>query len=859
MAHPALKPAVPFFSRDAVRFAAVLVQFGLLVMLIRQFDLERGPLGDVMVLAWAGFAVHHFLPLRFRLPFFAILSIASIPVAIGLNLGVFVLCIGFLLIGVCHLSRPFWQRVLGLVVLMLALMVLRTTPYAPLIIVIGSMFMFRLIVYLHDMKNGAVPFGFFRATSYFFMLPNVCFPLFPLVDYKTFCTTYFNDETPRIYQTGVRWLFRGVVHLLLYRVIYQFVQEDPLQIHDLGGVAQFMLTTYLLYLRVSGQFHLIVGVLHLFGFNLPETHHLYLLASSFTDLWRRINIYWKDFIQKVFFFPVSFRLKHWGPIRAIAAATIVAFFATWVLHAYQTFWINGTWAFGWQDAAFWWILAALVLVNTLSEAKRGRKRSLTKTQRTMRDELVHALRVIGTFVTMCLLWTVWSTDSGEELLRLAAAARNVTLPAVAAIVVVLVGIGIAGVVFGRSTAERTEASRGTKRGLERHAFWPSAAYVAAGSVALLLFGESHRLPAAHDTAYAEVVQSIRSDRLNEMEYSARTRGYYEDLDVTREDAMVRMALESVGWWPSKRIHTECKDRDFLMYRPNPDLVLSVPGHDITVTYNSRGMRGPEYPDKKAPGVFRIALVGSSTEAGRGVSDNETFAQLLEERLNREDVGNDIQKFELWNFSVEGYGALQKLVVVEQQVLRYDPDLIIWVTYGLEGSRLADQLADTLRGGYVIPTEFKTLIADACKKAHVDRSMPKSRIERLLRRYCGELVDATFQRFAELCRTHGVRGCFVYRPALKEFVHIHADDREKVLELAEMTGLPMLDMVGCFSSVADQDTLMVSPESKYQWKSLKRQAPDDHPNAAGHQLMADRLYELLHGPEGSVLLKPRDRK
>jgi hypothetical protein len=234
-----------------------------------------------------------------------------------------------------------------------------------------------------------------------------------------------------------------------------------------------------------------------------------------------------------------------------------------------------------------------------------------------------------------------------------------------------------------------------------------------------------------------------------------------------------------------------------------------------------------------------------------------FAHLLKERINREDIGKGITKFELWNFSVEGYGALQKLVVVEQQVLQYDPDLIIWVTYALEGSRLADQLADTLRGGFVIPSRFKPLIADACKKARVDGSMPKSRIERLLRPYSGELVDATFQRFAELCRKHDVRGCFVYRPGLKEFVHIQAANRQEILHLAEKTGLPMLDMAGCFSSVADQDKLMVSPESKYQWKSLKRQAPDDHPNAIGHELMADRLYELLHEPAGGVMLKPRD--
>ena len=93
------------------------------------------------------------------------------------------------------------------------------------------------------------------------------------------------------------------------------------------------MATYLLYLHVSGQFHLIVGLLHMFGFNLPETHHRYLLASSFTDFWRRINIYWKDFIMKLFFYPAFFALRGIGTLRAIALATLLAFFATWALHA----------------------------------------------------------------------------------------------------------------------------------------------------------------------------------------------------------------------------------------------------------------------------------------------------------------------------------------------------------------------------------------------------------------------------------------------------------------------------------------------------------------------------------------------
>src|SRR5205814_4336496 len=68
------------------------------------------------------------------------------------------------------------------------------------------------------LKHRTAPFSPAKAISYFFLLPNVCFPLFPVVDYKTFCSTYYNEDWPRVYQTGLKWMFRGVFQLLLYRV-----------------------------------------------------------------------------------------------------------------------------------------------------------------------------------------------------------------------------------------------------------------------------------------------------------------------------------------------------------------------------------------------------------------------------------------------------------------------------------------------------------------------------------------------------------------------------------------------------------------------------------------------------------------
>src|SRR5439155_8022673 len=117
----------------------------------------------------------------------------------------------------------------------------------------------------------------------------------------------------------------------------------PDEVRCLASFVGYLICNYLEYLHVSGQFHVACGMLHLFGHKLPETHHNYLLATGFTDYWRRINIYWKDFMVRLVFNPVAFRLKHRPQPLALAVATLAVFVVTWFLHAYQLFWRQRVW------------------------------------------------------------------------------------------------------------------------------------------------------------------------------------------------------------------------------------------------------------------------------------------------------------------------------------------------------------------------------------------------------------------------------------------------------------------------------------------------------------------------------------
>src|SRR4029077_4225321 len=54
------------------QFVAVVAQFGLITVVVGDWHLENQLLSKLMYLAFAGFIIHHLLPFRFRLPFFAV-------------------------------------------------------------------------------------------------------------------------------------------------------------------------------------------------------------------------------------------------------------------------------------------------------------------------------------------------------------------------------------------------------------------------------------------------------------------------------------------------------------------------------------------------------------------------------------------------------------------------------------------------------------------------------------------------------------------------------------------------------------------------------------------------------------------
>jgi alginate O-acetyltransferase complex protein AlgI len=406
-------------TTDPVKYLALLAQLAALGFVFHSFRLETPAfllLGGVVV---AGFAVHYWLPFALKEPFWLLLSVGGAFILMEPLAATLLLVAGAAFFGVVASPLSYRARV-GIVLAMgLALMYARgmlasglPAQFWP---VFGAIFMFRMMVYLYDLRQFKTRPSFREYVGYFFLLPNYYFLLFPVIDFQTLKRSYFQRDIHVVAQQGVSWILRGAIQLTLYRLVYHLKgpSNAPEAITTFGALASAMVLTYLLYLRVSGQFHIIIGILHLFGYDLPETNRRYLLARSLTDFWRRINIYWKDFMVKLVYFPVYFRMRRSGEVRAQVVATVCVFAVTWFLHSYQWFWLRGEFLFTWPDALFWGILGLLVSGNLLIEQ---RQKQTPRPPAGRSGRLGEAARVAGTLVLIITLWSMWNAPTLNQWL-----------------------------------------------------------------------------------------------------------------------------------------------------------------------------------------------------------------------------------------------------------------------------------------------------------------------------------------------------------------------------------------------------------------------------------------------------------
>lgn len=811
------------------RYSILSAQLAAVLWVIRWYKLEGRVFDKLAILTWAGFTVHYFLPARWRLHFFGLLSAVGLLVIFGPAAGAWLLVLGLALIGVCHLRIPFWARLTVLLAAAVLLGVMRIgwLPFpwsAAIWPVLGSMFALRLIVYLHDLKHRSAPFSFWRSVAYFFMLPNACFLLFPVVDYQTLCRSREDGpERTRVYQTGIDWMVRGALHLILYRLIYQHLPIDTSAVVGVPQLLRYLLWPFLLYLQVSGLFHLVVGMLHLFGFDLPETNHLFYLASSFTDLWRRINIYWKDFMMKVFYYPAYFRLRKLGNKVALVLGTFAVFLATWTLHSWQWFWLRGSFLVKATDVLFWTALALLVAANVLIESNRSMARRLGSGAAPWRESLRKAFQALAVFASMCLLWSLWVSDSIDDWSSLFSVWRRASARDLRLIPLVLAAVA----------AFLLVALYYQRRSARPFAFYRNAARNAAVLGLLVIVGSPRGYqPLGEDVAL--FVGTLKSPGLNSRDAARRQRDYYEKLNDVGWDnpELAKVYIQKPADWGPIRYRIDLARLDDGL--PYLELLPHAHGRHrgAEVRFNRWGMRDRDYAPEPPPDTYRIALLGSSHTFGSGVAQDQNFESLVENRLNRENGLGRYRRLEILNFATEGYTPLDVLASLDRKVLGFKPQAVLYVVHQIDAHYAVTRLSRILSNRASIP--YRELLEFA-RTAGVEPGASEKVATLALEERREDLLAWAYRQIVERCRSRRVVPMMAYLPILTP----QKDDisSASLLRIGHDAGLLTFDFSGVYEG-HDRDDLQIA-------------AWDDHPNAAGHQLVAERLYAAMRGAETSL--------
>ncbi len=265
------------------------------------------------------------------------------------------------------------------------------------------------------------------------------------------------------------------------------------------------------------------------------------------------------------------------------------------------------------------------------------------------------------------------------------------------------------------------------------------------------------------------------------------------------------------------------------------------GNGLTYRINAHGLRGPDFDRRKAPGTFRVEVLGDSFTFGEGVRLEDTLPAQLEAEL----APGAPQPIEVLNLGVSGWATRHEIRFLEQVGLGFDPDLVL-VVYVLNDAQYRARLNlwDDFRAAWEPPRLLRVSHLASFVYARIARHVLGQRyVEEVLSQAQGEgdqlrLAMRYLARGRQLAEATGAEFAVVIYPFLYRldasypFAPLHAT----VAAACRRAGIPVLDLLPTFRG-QDYDELWVHPS-------------DQHPNERAHALAARAVAEFLRG-EGLV--------
>ncbi|MEI6310667.1 MAG: hypothetical protein WCP57_00265 [Bacteroidota bacterium] len=690
--------------------------------------------------------------------------------------------------------------------------------YVPFLM--GSLFMFRSISFIHEMRFTKKEISTIDKINYFLLLPNLSMPLFPIVDFKDFVASYAAPNFRQL-RRGTLFICRGIIQLLVYRFIYHYIVSPISGVENIADVALYVTSNFLIVLRVIGAFHICIGLITLCGYSIPDLFNNIFFAHGFSDLWRRTNIYWKEFITKIFYFPLYFNLKKRGEYVAITISTLICFAITWFLHNYQWFWIKGSFPVQIKDLIFWGIFGILVTMSSLWQQRKLVHKESHK-QEVKNSQLIQlSLGSLLVFVSMSILWSIWIAPDLHAWIQLLAHAKNISVRSIGLVGCWIVAYLIVVYMYHSYQKNKNTRYKYIATHLESISIYPYLAVI----IALLLA----QVFSQKKIQYGLLLKPIITEKLNKADQENVDNGYYTNL-ISTNDYCTQVWSSDLNKdkkrtkYINQNITLMTNDMMLCKYIPNKKIAVD----NIIYSINSAGFHDIEYAQNKPLNTYRIIVLGGSYESGNGVNDNEDFITLVENNLNKnyriEKNGQPV-KVEIINMAINGYMLLQRVYQYKKYATLYEADAALLFLHSNYNQRMINYVARLLYNNNSVEDPYLSAIIK-------NKQLKKSDTEATLKSKMGFAPDSlnaySLRSLATMSKQDSILLVGVFLPAVKD--PINSSDLQNFMQLSKQYQFPLLNLENVYGDKKKKD--------------LSISEIDFHPNKVGNDLIAKKLEETI---------------
>jgi lysophospholipase L1-like esterase len=237
--------------------------------------------------------------------------------------------------------------------------------------------------------------------------------------------------------------------------------------------------------------------------------------------------------------------------------------------------------------------------------------------------------------------------------------------------------------------------------------------------------------------------------------------------------------------------------------------------------NRYGFRDFDFESKDKPeDTLRIAFVGDSVTLGVSVDWEENFVRRFQAAANKQISTTNIQAL---NFAVDGYNTLQILELIRTKALQFSPDKVVYVLC-LNDFDFSRSSGDKILY-FQKPTSFFLL-----EMEKVVQRLRREKFHEHQFRKNKQKVFSSILEMRNLLNEHGIDFQVAILPVFPTdesfenypLTHIHAESGAFLKE----NSIPYIDLLNAFIEIGKQPEFF----GLDIW----------HPNAQGHQLIAEQL-------------------